>query len=74
MAFFQRIKALHRETGNTLEIDAELAGVPEATFRHLLYAQGHNPSHSTILKLAQHYDVSTDYLLGVSDIRRRFGE
>ena len=74
MTFFQRIKNLHSETGNSIEVDAGLAGVPEATFRHLLYAQGHHPSHSTILKLAKHYNVSTDYLLGVSDTRRRFGE
>lgn len=75
MNFRGRLLLLHEETGLSLEDDAVEAGVN----RHTLcsYARPSTkskPGYSTILKLAKHYNVSTDYLLGVSDTRRRFGE
>ena len=75
MNFRRRFLLLHSETGLSLEKDAEQAGVNVHTFRS--YARPSTeakPGYEAIMKLARHYDVSTDYLLGVSDTRRRFGE
>ena len=74
MKLKQRLMLLHFETGLTIAQDAVKSSVPTRTFTDILYGRTVMPKGDTLEKLARHYDVSADYLLGFSDNRRRFGE
>lgn len=64
-----RIKEL-RENMNLRQIDvAKKTGIDQRTLSN--YETGKtNPDSYAIIKLAEFYDVTCDYLLGVSDINR----
>ncbi|MDL2248744.1 helix-turn-helix domain-containing protein [Tyzzerella sp. OttesenSCG-928-J15] len=64
--FSQRLKEL-RKARNVKQTDvAEYLGVQPRTIR--FYESGTNePSFELVVKLADFYDVSTDYLLGRTD-------
>ena len=74
MDFKNRLRELHAETGKNLKLDAELSGVSYPVFWEYMNDKRRNPCLRNVLLLARHYDVSTDYLLGVTDVRRRFGQ
>ncbi len=61
-----RLKELRKKAGLT---QVELASIfGYSTQRYNYYETGKNePDNETILKFAQHFRVSTDYLLGSSD-------
>lgn len=66
--FSRRLKKLRKEKGIK---QADLAAVLDCTYQHyqkIEYGQV-NVSATTLLSLANYYDVSTDYLLGLSDDR-----
>ena len=67
-AFGARVKTLRKER-NMRQVD--MAALLECTDRHyqrMEYGDINIPS-LTIIKLADYFNVSTDYLLGRSDIR-----
>ena len=63
----ERIKDLRVERRLTGKDLCELIGVPESTYNG--YERGNEIPHSVVLKLAEFYGVTTDYLLGVSENR-----
>ena len=61
----ERIKDLRVERRLTGKELCELIGVPESTYNG--YKLGNEIPHSVVLKLAEFYGVTTDYLLGASE-------
>ena len=61
----ERIKDLRVERRLTGKELCELIGVPESTYNG--YELGNEIPHSVVLKLAEFYGVTTDYLLGASE-------
>ncbi len=59
------IRELRKETGITQKEVAKTLGI--STTCYAGYEQGgHEPSFETLIKLANYFDVSTDYLLGLA--------
>lgn len=67
MKIYERLKALRKEN-NYLQKDlADFLSISKSAYGY--YEQGRNePDIQTILKLAEFYNVSTDYLLCKTDI------
>ena len=66
VAFSERLQGLTNANGFFKKQVANGAGVPFNTYRR--YASGERePSASTVATLAQFFNVSADYLLGLSD-------
>lgn len=69
--FLERLKILRKEKRKTQSEIAELIGVRKLAYAH--YEQGRRKlSVDALVTLAQYYDVSTDYLLGLTGERRPF--
>lgn len=68
MQFAERLRALREDHDLT---QTELAKVVKVTQRNIsFYETGKNePDIKTIIALAQYFHVTTDYLLGVSNIK-----
>lgn len=67
-SFSQHLKELRKEKGNT---QAEMATILDCTLNHyqkIEYGQINVPA-TTLMALADYFDVTTDYLLGRSDER-----
>lgn len=63
--FAERLLELRTEKGWTQAKVAQSLGVSAISYLH--YEKGQRiPSLGTIVKIAQLYDVSTDYLLGIA--------
>lgn len=61
-----RLKELRKSKGETQKQVAEFLGLTERTFRQ--YEAGEvDPPSSKAIKLADHFDVSIDFLLGRSN-------
>lgn len=66
--FAQRIKELRNEKKQTQKDMAELLGIKLRAYQY--YESGtHYPEVPNLIKLADYFGVSTDYLLGRSDSR-----
>ena len=64
--FHEKIKELRKEKGVTGEFVANAVGLSESAYRN--YERGvREPNFETLSKLADFYDVTTDYLLGRED-------
>ncbi len=63
--FSERLKILRLERGENQSDVAELLGVSVQSYS--AYEGSREPKFDFVCKLAQHYNVSTDYLLGLSD-------
>jgi transcriptional regulator with XRE-family HTH domain len=64
-----RIKELRTERGITQADLAKILKISDRAVGH--YENGdREPDYSTLLKIADYFDVSIDYLLGVSDIKK----
>ena len=68
-----RIKKLHKETGLSLDEDAKRIHIHPTTFRSYYYGINF-PGVKSIALMCKRYDVDADYLIGLSDVRRRYGE
>lgn len=65
--FHERLKILKETSGKT---QAEIAAALEITPQTLsYYFNNREPSYDILIKLAQYFSVSTDYLLGVSEFK-----
>ena len=69
-----RIGLLHYEKGKTIIADAVAIGVNVKTMYRCMDRTTEAPRAGTLAKMAEYYDVSVDYLLGISDVRRKYGE
>ncbi|EAC2379306.1 helix-turn-helix domain-containing protein [Listeria monocytogenes] len=65
--FGDKLKMLRSKTNKTQEDIANILGVSRAAYSHI--ENGRNePDMETIVKLANYFEVSTDYLLGRDEI------
>ena len=65
--FSERLKELRKNTGYTQKEIAEHIGTSQPSYQN--WEKGsRKPSRETIQKLADFFNVSTDYLLGQTDI------
>ena len=64
----QNLKSLRQEKGySQLEMAGEL-GIPQSTYQQ--YEAGINePKFSTLIQIADYFDVSIDYLIGRTNVR-----
>jgi len=70
MAIFgERIKELRQEKGLTQRQMADSFGITERNYQR--YEATDSPSNDTLLKLADFFEVTTDYLLGRADYKYR---
>lgn len=66
MSFFgERVKELHKARGLTQKQMADALSITERNYQR--YETTNSPSNDTLLKLANFFDVSTDFLLGLND-------
>ena len=73
MEFPARLKQLRTERGISQEnLGAEL-NLGKSTISSY-EAEGRQPNYDTLIKLANYFDVSVDYLLGVTPIRNKYTE
>ena len=62
----QRLKELRLENGMTQQQIASLLNIKQQSYTRYECGTG-EPSLQTLIKLAEIFSVSTDYLLGISD-------
>lgn len=67
----KRITALRQEKRLTQQAVAEGIGMACATYAHY-ETERHKPDNRTLCKLANFFDVSTDYLRGITDLRKPY--
>lgn len=67
MQRFLRLKELRKETGKTQAQIAEILSVRQNTYSQYENGQREIPL-SMLIFLAQHYDVSVDYILGLTEV------
>jgi len=67
----QRLRELRNDQGISQYKLADALGLSRGLLSN--YEQGtREPDYNTLLLLANYYDVSLDYLLGASNVRKRF--
>ncbi len=71
MRYAERIRALREDRDLTQTFVADLLHVGQKTYSDYELGKTRIPLDSVIL-LAEYYDVSMDYICGVSNERRRF--
>lgn len=71
MKFNERLKKLRTERNLTHEDMAHLLGMQRQSYAYL-ESKEEDKKVDMILKLASHFNVSTDYLLGASDFPRPY--
>lgn len=67
MDFGQRLRELRTERGENQSVLADHLGVSGQSYS--AYENGREPSYSTLCIIAKYFNVTTDYLLGLSDAR-----
>jgi transcriptional regulator with XRE-family HTH domain len=67
--FGERIKELRQQKGLTQRQMADSFGITERNYQR--YEATDSPSNDTLLKLADFFEVTTDYLLGRADYKYR---
>ena len=65
-SFPDRLKELRKSKGTTQKAIAENLGILEQAYQHYEYGK-HKPNYEYVVKLAEYFNVSTDYLLGLTD-------
>ena len=71
MTYMERIKSLREDHDLTQQAVAAFLEVGQKTYSHYELGKTRIPLES-IVKLARMYDVSVDYICGVTDQRRQF--
>ncbi len=66
--FGNKLKQLRIEKGLTQKESCKIFGVAESTISHY-ESDKRNPDHEFLIKCAQHYHVSIDWMLGLTDKR-----
>lgn len=71
MTFGERLTQLRKEHGySTRNEFADFLGIPNTTLRNY-ETDAREPGHSFLIKMSELFDVSVDYLLGVTEERER---
>jgi len=65
-SFSDKLKELRKAKGVTQKTVAEQIGILEQAYQKYEYGL-HEPNHQTTIKLADFFEVTTDYLLGRTD-------
>ena len=66
--FAQRVRQLRKESGKTQTQMAAFLGIKTRPYQN--YESGdRRPDYEKLVALADYFDVTTDYLLGRSDVR-----
>jgi len=65
-SFADRLKELRKAKGVTQRQVADFLGIKERSYQNYEYENSEAP-YATLAKLADYFEVSTDYLLGRSD-------
>ena len=68
MIFNERLKILRDEKGATQESTARSLGMPLRSYNRL-ESDGAKAHYDTLMKIADYYDVSVDWLMGRTDKR-----
>lgn len=68
MIFNDRLKLLRNERSFTQEVAAQEIGVPFRSYQRL-ELDGCKTHYDTLLKIADYYNVSVDWLMGRTDVR-----
>ena len=68
--FGERIKGLRNQKGLTQRQMADSFGITERNYQR--YEATDSPSNDTLIKLAEFFEVTTDYLLGRAEHKYRF--
>ncbi|MCL2569491.1 MAG: helix-turn-helix domain-containing protein [Oscillospiraceae bacterium] len=68
-SFSDRVKELRKTRNMTQRQMADALGITERSYQR--YEAENNPNNETLIKLADFFEVSTDYLLGRSDNPKR---
>ena len=63
--FPKRLYALKQKSGKTQAKIASELGISPQAFSN--YMKGREPDYDTLIKMSSYFDVSLDYLLGVSE-------
>ncbi|MBQ3088885.1 MAG: helix-turn-helix transcriptional regulator [Clostridia bacterium] len=71
MKYYERIRALREDNDFNQSKIAEILNVCQKTYSDYELGKTRIPIES-IIKLAQHYNVSLDYICGVSDIKNEY--
>ena len=71
--YYRRIRDLRADNDLRQVVVAEFLGCHEGVYRRYENGRREIPLWA-LLKLAERYDVSVDYILGITDNKRRFGE
>jgi len=66
MSFFDRFKLLASQAGTTVNAAAKELGISSGSVTS--WKNGTEPGSSAVSKIADHFNVTTDYLLGKTDI------
>lgn len=67
--YFQRIRDLREDADQTQQAVADMLNMQRSVYRRYELGEREIPVWA-VIQLAQHYGVSTDYLLGLSERRR----
>ena len=68
MIFNDRLKILRKENARTQDTTAKDLGMPVRSYQRL-EMDGAKTQYDTLLKIADYYDVSVDWLMGRTDKR-----
>jgi Predicted transcriptional regulators len=68
--FADRVKELRSKMDVTQVEVATKCDITTRAYQRL--EAGHNPNHDSLIKLANYFSVSTDYLLGLSNDPKRY--
>ena len=70
---FKRLEDLRLDADHTQEEIARILNCKREVYRR--YEKGiYEIPVWALIKLAKYYNTSTDYILGISNVRRRYGE
>jgi len=67
-SFSDRLKEIRNAKGITQKAMAQYLGITEQAYQKYEYGM-REPNHETTIKLADYFNVSTDYLLGRTDCK-----
>lgn len=68
MQWYETLKALREDSGESMSKAAESIGIPKGTYASYEYGK-REPNIEMISKIAEHFGVTTDYLLGRPDAK-----
>ena len=68
MQWYEILKAVREDSGESMSKAAEAIGIPKGTYASYEYGK-REPNIEMISKIAEHFGVTTDYLLGRPDAK-----